>query len=162
MWIASTLGFYSIVQKDAGVYFVRGRSRDDLENLIEAAGLDQECEVTESERADYRYRFLTDEKGFIKCMFTLQLTVDYPNFKDEIKKTPDQKDKLPYYSRIWGQMAMYQWRHPDRLEGEVDLDDFDDPDLPAFRDRSPALPFDLYGWRHEDFIDPPAPDDPEE
>ena len=38
----------------------------------------------------------------------LATSIDYPNFKDRIHENPDQRDKLPAYSRLWSHMLSYQ------------------------------------------------------
>ncbi len=106
MWIASKLGFFSVVKKAPNFYHVRGRSKRDIENIIEAADLF--LQVEEDQVADYRYRVIVTEKEYQRVMTALMETVDYRNFKDMIHDNPDQKDKYSYYSKIWGEMFDYQ------------------------------------------------------
>lgn len=101
MWVCSTLGFYSISYRH-GLYNIRGRARQDLLNLKEAAGLS--AEVLYLPHADYQYRLVVDKAAFGMAMAALARTVTYPNFKDEIKHTPDQRDKEHAYMRVWGTM----------------------------------------------------------
>ena len=64
MWLATQHGFYSIVQKDHDLYFIRARVRKDLENLKALAQLDRE--VLEWPEADYRYRVKVDFEDLLE------------------------------------------------------------------------------------------------
>ena len=103
MWIASQLGFYSIVQKD-GFFHVRGRLRGDLENLRLAAGLKMEIERWPA--ADYRWRMRVYSKDLGKVFRALERSVDYPNFKSRIHELPDQASKARHYTSLWA--GLYQ------------------------------------------------------
>lgn len=113
MWIASQLGFYSIVQKD-GFFHVRGRLRGDLENLRLAASLEQEIERWPA--ADYRWRMRVDFEGLGKVFRALERSVDYPNFKSRIHERPDQASKAGIYTRLW--TGLYQLQD-DQAEGSL-------------------------------------------
>jgi len=106
MWLATQHGFYSIVQKDADLYFVRARIRQDLENLLEI--LDFDAEILVWPTADYRYRIQVDFEGFLEIMVQLAGQLDYPNFKGRIYECEDQSSKLGPYHRIWELMADMQ------------------------------------------------------
>lgn len=107
MWICSQLGFFSIVRK-GGTYHVRARVRGDLENLLEAAGLD--LEIHQSPDADYRWRILVTESQLATLMATFGDSVDYPNFKSRIHSRPDQVDKAPAYGNLWADLYQLQNR----------------------------------------------------
>lgn len=108
MWIASKLGWFSIVEKTRGVYHIRARVREDLENLLEDASLSSSVAIQEWPGADYRYRAVVRVTNLIKAFEALLDSVDYPNFKGEISKTPDQAPKLQSYHRIWSEMMTHQ------------------------------------------------------
>jgi hypothetical protein len=112
MWIASSLGFYSIVKKEDArggpLWHVRGRVREDLVNLKRAARLGGRGAVHESPEADYRYRLVVGRVGIAKVALALALSVRYPNFKGEVGKRPDQRPKLPIYHRWWSDMLALQ------------------------------------------------------
>ncbi len=131
MWVASVLGFYSISYRE-GAYNVRGRTRGDLENLIEASGV--QATVLELPEADYRYRLVLDKAAFGLVMAALARSVTYSNFKDQIKHTPGQADKEPYYMRVWATMARYgDEAHGLQLplaEGDEGWDEDEEPPLP--------------------------------
>ena len=112
MWIASKLGFYSIVQK-GGTFHVRARARKDLLNLVAATSSDLgPGQISESPEADYRWRIVLPAEDMKPVWDALAASVDYPNFKSQIASTPDQRDKLPIYHEIWHLLYDYQQSDP--------------------------------------------------
>ena len=103
MWIATQHGFYSIVQKAPSKFHIRARVRKDLENLLKLMAKD--WKILEWPLADYRYRVIVDRKDVVEVMGALALDLDYPNFKSQIAKTPDQCAKLDAFHRIWALLA---------------------------------------------------------
>ena len=106
MWLATKHGFYSIVQKSADEFHVRSRVRKDLENLLQLT--DRRAPIHDWSGADYRYRIIVTKAGFTEVMAMLATSLDYPNFKSAIARTPDQRDKLDAFHRIWAIMAHLQ------------------------------------------------------
>lgn len=106
MWLATQYGFFSIVQKPAGQFHVRARCKQDLENLIALARL--EAPLHHTTDGDYAWRIVVGESQVSTIMSALAASIDYANFKDRIHDKPDQKEKLPAYSRLWSQMLAYQ------------------------------------------------------
>lgn len=115
MWLATQYGFYSIVQKENGQYHVRSRIQKDLENLIALAS--QDHKIHRWEGADYRYRIIVEQGDFVEIMGRLALSLDYPNFKNQIARTNDQRDKLHAFHEIWAIMAAFQNRPGTRDQG---------------------------------------------
>jgi hypothetical protein len=113
MWIASNLGYFSIVKKDDG-YYVRARSVDDLDYLKAAAGLDNE--ILQWPGTDYLARIIVDKPGLEKIQKALFDSITYDNFKDSIAANPRQSDKLKYYGHVWGIMWEYQMKVEDLPE----------------------------------------------
>ena len=106
MWIASKLGFYSIVKKsgpDGVAYHVRGRTVEDLERLKEAAKLENTIFFWDT--ADYKFRMLVSKPELKLIMAALADGVTYPNFKTEIASTAHQRPKLPAYHQLWMNLA---------------------------------------------------------
>lgn len=109
MWLATKLGFFSIVQKqppddgDAAVYHVRARVRADLENLLGATGLQREILAWPS--ADYRFRIMASQREVFDIMSALAESIDYDNFKGVVAATPDQRPKLDAYGKVWSTLA---------------------------------------------------------
>jgi hypothetical protein len=106
MWLATQHGFYSIVQKESDLYFVRARLRQDLENLKELVGLDSE--IHEWSQADYRFRIMVDLESLLEVMVRMTTALDYPNFKGRIYEREEQSHKLGAYHRIWEMMSDLQ------------------------------------------------------
>lgn len=106
MWIASKYGFYSIVKKE-DVFHVRARCRADLENLRVASGIDDD--VKESyPGSDYPWRLIVGGESLAKVFDSLEESIDYGNFKGMIGGTPNQRNKLDAYHRIWAEMNRWQ------------------------------------------------------
>ncbi len=109
MWIASKLGFFSIVQKEGG-WHVRGRLRDDLDRLNQAAFRGKR-EVQEWPTADYRWRIVLMKPDDLGRVFeTLARSVDYTNFKSQIGSLPHQREKLGAYHDLWSSLYRIQER----------------------------------------------------
>lgn len=108
MWLATKHGFYSIVQKAPQTYHVRGRMRADLENLLQL--IEGEHTIHEWPSADYRYRIIVDQVALTGIMAALAVSLDYPNFKNQIAREPDQRVKLDAFHEVWSIMAGLQDR----------------------------------------------------
>lgn len=93
-------GFYSIVQKETGLFHVRARERRDLENLVQRVPLaDQKIHI--SKVTDYPYRIIVDRASVLKILLFLGETLDYGNFKGMIHETKDQRSKSSVYGKVW-------------------------------------------------------------
>lgn len=118
MWIATTIGFYSIVQKEhhddpdgKKLFVVRARARDDLQRLVDliqpklklyTGDKPVKIKIYEYEKSDYKYRiYLETKEDFEATLAALAKTVTYPNFKDEILEIDHQRDKVQPYSDLW-------------------------------------------------------------
>lgn len=125
MWIASKLGFYSIVQKTAGEWHVRARLRADLVNLVETVYREPAAaaeSIEEWPAADYRWRLIVTDAAELAGIFAaLGDTVDYPNFKAEVARRPDQTDKLPAYHALWH--ALHDLQRSEARSGGVPAGD---------------------------------------
>lgn len=106
MWLATQHGFFSIVQKEEDLFFVRARVRNDLENIVKLLGSD--LEIHEWPTADYRYRVMIDLERLLELMVRLTTKIDYPNFKARIYEREEQSHKLAAYHRIWETMHSLQ------------------------------------------------------
>ena len=89
MWLVTTFGFYSVVQKpwDRGsqTLTVRARARQDLESL-RAKYLPTLGEIAEDESADYRFRAQAPREDVAKAIAEAIADIDYDNFKDAISE----------------------------------------------------------------------------
>lgn len=111
MWLATKFGFYSIVQdkKNRNQFKVRTRDKKDLESLRKIEEF-KNRKIHFDSLADYHYRIFITKNELTVLMKYLSDNLDYDNFKDKIKEEVSQKDKLPYYTRIWTIMYEYQYR----------------------------------------------------
>lgn len=117
MWIASTLGWFSIVTdlKRPGRMLVRARCRQDIFNLYGAnRDLKSIEEPTSDESRDYRWRMSIDRDDWIKLAARLAEGVDYWNFKNAVHERPDQRNKSMAYMEVW--RTMYQVQSDERPE----------------------------------------------
>lgn len=111
MWIATKIGFFSIVEKEhhenpngQKLFVVRARDSGDLHRLILLIKnkIKKEPTIYSYEKSDYPHRiYLETKEDFEATLAVLTQTVTYPNFKDEILETDHQKDKVQPYSDLW-------------------------------------------------------------
>lgn len=108
MWLFTKRGFYSIVgdKLKEGHWQIRARALKDMRNLVDI--VKYQGEIIRTPKADYLYRIVVDANQLMIIMTTLSQDINYTNFKDEIKHTPDQKDKLDILHPIWSDMFQYQ------------------------------------------------------
>ena len=112
MWLITTTGFYSIVQKpwdkEDGTLTVRARARADLETL-RARGLPELGEVKEDGDADYRFRAQAT-KAAVARAFNDQITaIDYDNFKTAVGKRQGAA-RARIYHDVWDALLPIQER----------------------------------------------------
>lgn len=107
MWLFTVHGFYSIVQKEDGTFHIRSRSKRDLMNLRDLAGIKASPEKSYP-GSDYPWRLIvtTTEKDL--AIVTLSCDIEYSNFKAAVALEPDQASKLPAYHEIWAAMRRTQ------------------------------------------------------
>lgn len=116
MWIASKLGFFSIVahREKRGHFLVRARIRGDLENLLSAfrgpstTATFPVPQIVEMADADYRYRITVRGGDFAGLLLTLEASVDYDNFKNAVQAQPEQREKVPAYLQLWSKLRQLQ------------------------------------------------------
>ena len=114
MWIATKIGFYSIVlrpEKEGAknsVYHIRARTGSDIDAVISLLEpvLKRTLRLFETPDVDYHWRIILKPEELAPALAALAVTVDYPNFKDEIHASDTQSDKLDAYSELWG--ALYK------------------------------------------------------
>lgn len=103
MWLMTKLGFYSIVEKTRGEFHIRSRARVDLENLVRvmpAAALIPE--VVSTPHNDYPFRLVVPGWWASAALGSLGHGINYVNFKDEVARRSDQREK-PYHE-VWAVM----------------------------------------------------------
>jgi len=116
MWIATNIGFFSIVEKEHHIdldghklFVVRARDKDDLIRLVDLIQpkIKEEIEIHSYDKSDYPHRiYLETKEDLATTLATLSETVTYPNFKDEISESPHQQRKTQAYSDLWLKLFM--------------------------------------------------------
>jgi hypothetical protein len=106
MWLATTIGFYSVAahREKKGVYVVHARTRKDAENVAKMFNVP----VEENKEADYRFRVYLNRKQLDTLMNSLIEGIDYSDFKSRVKKDPEQCKKMDVYHKIWLLFSEFQ------------------------------------------------------
>ena len=112
MWIVTTIGFFSIVEKPwdrkDGTLTVRARRREDLEALDQYAGWQlAPTEIVEDALADYHYRLRAPRAEVTQAIGALVAGITYDNFKAQIHES----DRHDAYLQAW---AAFQRLQPKR------------------------------------------------
>lgn len=132
MWLCTKYGFFSVKRDREDRYFIRARVRQDLVNLCEEMknvfGRDPEDPahvrlanegsgygpfdaseaIQDWPAADYRFRLIVSKEALDAIFDRLADSIDYPNFKAEVSRHPDQHRHLHLYHEVWGVMASLQ------------------------------------------------------
>jgi hypothetical protein len=104
IWVLTTIGFFSIVQKPwdqpQGTLTIRARVRDDLEGL--RAYIPDMSDIIESEDSDYRYRSVAKRETVMAALATLVADIQYDNFKAAVAAAPRQGyRRAAVYGDVW-------------------------------------------------------------
>lgn len=103
MWIATTRGFYSVVQDraDASRRVVRARSRADLEALTELANeMDRPVgKIAQTFNADYPWRLTVGVRTWQDLISGLASEIDYDNFKTAVGER--NRLRAETYHEVW-------------------------------------------------------------
>lgn len=106
MWILTTIGFFSIVQKpwdvERGTVTIRARVRGDLENLRDGY-LPEISEITESTDSDYRFRAVVPQSRCADALAKIVQDIDYDNFKDEVARLQGRR-RAHVYHDVWASL----------------------------------------------------------
>ncbi|RRR70000.1 MAG: hypothetical protein EI684_14160 [Candidatus Viridilinea halotolerans] len=111
MWIYTTVGFFSVVQKKGqadDLLMVRGRFRGDLEALREAY-LPELGAVTEYGGTDYAFRAPVTKVAFTRAMARIVADMTYDNFKNEVSRQQGP-ERARIYHDVWDVMFREQNR----------------------------------------------------
>ena len=131
MWIFTNQGFYSVVahRDEPDTLLIRARDENDLRGLQKFI---PELEVVEMDNADYRYRAFVSRAEWEAALITMTRSIDYANFKDEVK-AKQGADRASVYMRVWSALLALQ---PPRSSAWSDWsDDWHDDDLWHIEDR---------------------------
>lgn len=115
MWLVTTVGFFSIVEKEwdrkTGTLTVRARVREDLDALREQF-LPELGPTVESDTADYRFRAQVARSAFAAAMSKLAEAISYANFKDAVAERQGHY-RATVYGRVWETLWRLQARASD-------------------------------------------------
>lgn len=106
MWVFTNNAFVSAVRhRDRpGMLMIRARLRGDLHRFF-GDSIDRTA-ITETPRADYRFRCVVTEKTFSAALLQAADAIDYPNFKSSI--APDDGFRHHSYMDVWSVMNRAQ------------------------------------------------------
>ena len=103
MWIMTTYGVFSIVEKpedrEAHTLTIRTRVREDLESLREQF-LPSLGPIQDWATSDYRFRARAWRAAVEAALVRLTAAIDYDNFKNEVAKTQGY-ERSRTYSKVW-------------------------------------------------------------
>lgn len=103
MWLITTFGYFSIVQKNSdretGTLTIRGRIRGDLEQL-RAKYLPTLSEIESSGGADYPYRAKASRVDIARAFAQAILDLSYSNFKAETALQLGHR-REDAYTEVW-------------------------------------------------------------
>jgi len=100
MWILTTVGFFSVVQKRGDSFLtVRARIASDLDHLRKKY-MPELSETVTGQGTDYPYRATISHDDFSRGMVKLMRDIRHSNFKNEVsKKMGGKREKA--YSKPW-------------------------------------------------------------
>lgn len=100
MWIMTTVGFFSVVQKEGANHLtVRSRVAADLDQL-RARYLPELSPTTATPGNDYRYRATVSHAAFGDAIARIVADVTYSNFKSEVEHVQGLEREL-VYAKVW-------------------------------------------------------------
>lgn len=107
MWLITTIGFFSVVQKPGDTDLtVRARVAEDLERLRELYM--PELGLTDATpKADYGFRAKVTHEAFGRGMAKLAMDIDYDNFKNEVYRRMGS-GRAHVYSEVHGTLVKLQ------------------------------------------------------
>ena len=107
MWLITTTGFYSIVQKPGEKDLtIRSRVKKDLEALRDKY-LPDLGEIVRNKNTDYRYRAKVSHADLAKAASQMVLDIDYDNFKNTVAKVQGH-DRSHIYSNVWEDLLVLE------------------------------------------------------
>lgn len=112
MWLMTTQGFYSVVEKkdNPDMLVVRARVRDDLKALERQ--LPGQIKIYEGIGTDYPFRIFIDRAHWEKAVREITEDISYTNFKNAVKERQGRK-RANLYERLWGILwGLTPHRHP--------------------------------------------------
>lgn len=112
MWLITTFGFYSIVEKNdqrgSGNLTIRARVRADLEALRDKY-LPDMGEIIETHNSDYRFRAVAKREAICAAFAAAMSDINYHNFKDEVARKQGRARSQIYHD-VWSDLYKLQAR----------------------------------------------------
>ena len=100
MWIFTTFGFFSVVQKQGSpLLTIRARVREDLDGLRDRY-LPSLSPTIAGAGTDYRYRATVSHEHLALAMAAIVRDIDYSNFKYEVARQQDRSREAVYH-KVW-------------------------------------------------------------
>lgn len=100
MWIFTTIGFFSVVQKPGDDQLtVRARFDGDLDRLRDRF-LPELGPAKRTPDADYLYRARVEQAAFAQAMAKIAADIDYSNFKSAVGARQGH-DRAHVYADVW-------------------------------------------------------------
>lgn len=97
MWIMTTIGFFSVVEKPKNTMCIRARKMEDLQAFRKL--FPESSTILKTPKADYRYRVFVSRADFEKNFYKLVQLINYSNFKDAVFKVNPKREKI--YHKVW-------------------------------------------------------------
>lgn len=108
MWLFTSIGFFSVVQKPGTDYLtVRSRVASDLEQLRERY-MPELSATIEGVGSDYPFRATISHKDFAQGLAQVALDINYGNFKDEVARQMGD-DRADIYGKVWATLLQWGW-----------------------------------------------------
>jgi len=108
MWLITTTGFYSVVEKQqdrpTGTLTVRARAHTDLESL-KATSLPELGEIEVDSGSDYRYRAQAPREAVARAIQAQVAGINYDNFKNAVARRQG-RERAAVYHQVWE--ALYE------------------------------------------------------
>ena len=115
MWLLTTFGFFSIVQKPGdratGMLTVRARVRGDILSL-RSKYLPGLGEIQATPDGDYAWRARVAKEELAAALGRIALDIDYANFKSEVAERMGYAREQVYHE-VWETLAGLQQPDPD-------------------------------------------------
>lgn len=107
MWLFTTIGFFSIVQKPGNSFLtVRARVASDLDRLREKY-MPELSGTIKGQGSDYPFRATISHEDFAKGMVKIVKAIRYSNFKSEIGAKMESKREAIYHE-VWSSLLKLQ------------------------------------------------------
>ncbi len=103
MWLFTTSGFISIIEKDANHLAVRARDSLSLSPLAQS----YDVEILSTPTADYPYRVFITKDQFKNWLSNQPGQIQYKNFKSEVSNTRGKKFSHALL-KVWSAMNLVE------------------------------------------------------